>query len=338
MIWLARYSRFVAASTFLLIIAGGLVTSQDYGLAVPDWPKSYGMWMPPMEGGVLYEHGHRMVAAFVGLLTVILAVWLWMKEPRKWVRLLGLIALLVVIVQGILGGVTVLLGLAKRVSVIHATLAQTFFSIIVCLALFTSLDWRQGRWEGRLACDGRRRFPYLILFTTVLIYFQLILGAWMRHSEAAMAIPDFPLAFGRLIPEFANSRIAIHFAHRCNALLILILITWQLAAVLRSFRRESRLLVPAILWFVLVLCQITLGGFAIWTFLSVPVVTAHVAVGALILATGLILTMRTFRLFRSEGFMEMGSTYRSSEGIKSSAEGVRSGNHTGQPTSVYGRL
>src|SRR3990172_4346539 len=121
--WLGRYTKLLAAATFLLIIAGGLVTSQDYGLAVPDWPRSYGQWMPPMQGGVLYEHGHRMVAATVGFLTIILAVWLQLREQRKWVRVLGVIALLAVIVQGVLGGVTVLLGLAKRVSVIHATLA-----------------------------------------------------------------------------------------------------------------------------------------------------------------------------------------------------------------------
>lgn len=299
MTWLSRYSRFVAVSTFFLIIAGGLVTSQDYGLAVPDWPKSYGMWMPPMEGGVLFEHGHRMIAAFVGLLTVILAVWLWLKEPRKWVRVLGMIAVLAVITQGVLGGVTVLLGLAKRVSVVHATLAQTFFAIMVILALVTSRDWRDGKWEGRLARDREDRFPYLVLGTTILIYLQLILGAWMRHSEAAMAIPDFPLAFGRLVPPFANGRIVIHFAHRCNALLILILISWDLIFVLRNYRLESRLVRPAILWMGLVIVQITLGAFAIWTYLSVPVVTSHVAVGALILATGIILTMRAFRLFRT---------------------------------------
>src|SRR5215470_4697359 len=103
--WLNRYLKLLVFATFLLIIAGGLVTSTDSGLAVPDWPKSYGMWMPPMVGGVFFEHGHRMVASFVGFLTIILAIWLWRKEPRKWVRNLGIIALFMVILQGVLGGI-----------------------------------------------------------------------------------------------------------------------------------------------------------------------------------------------------------------------------------------
>src|SRR6185503_4005309 len=115
--WLHCYLKLLVFLTFCLLIAGGLVTSNDYGLAVPDWPKSYGMWMPPMIGGVLYEHGHRMVASFVGFLTVILTIWLWIKEPRKWVRILGSVALLAVIVQGVLGGLTVQFLLPTPISV-----------------------------------------------------------------------------------------------------------------------------------------------------------------------------------------------------------------------------
>ena len=189
--WLHRYTKFLAFATFLLIIAGGLVTSNDYGLAVPDWPKSYGMWMPPMIGGVLYEHGHRMIAAFVGFLTVILAGWLLWKESRKWVRVLGVVALLAVILQGVLGGITVLYFLPTPISVMHATLAQTFFSLIVSLTLFTSPEWSRGGSETRSYTVGR--LPVLFTVTTAAIYLQLILGAWMRHSKAALAIPDFPL-------------------------------------------------------------------------------------------------------------------------------------------------
>src|SRR5688572_32734479 len=122
--WLNYYLRFMVLATLFLIVAGGLVTSQDYGLAVPDWPKSYGMWFPPMIGGVFYEHGHRMIAGFVGILTVIMTAWLWWKEPRKWVRIFGTLALLSVIAQAVLGGITVLYFLPTWVSTLHATLAQ----------------------------------------------------------------------------------------------------------------------------------------------------------------------------------------------------------------------
>jgi cytochrome c oxidase assembly protein subunit 15 len=293
-VWLHRFTRFLAVMTFLLIIVGGLVTSNDYGLAVPDWPKSYGMWMPPMIGGVLYEHGHRMVASFVGFLTVILTIWLWIKEPRKWVRILGSIALLAVITQGVLGGLTVLFLLPTPISVMHATLAQTFFCIVASLVLFTS---KEGIDPIRPPdqFENHSAMPQLFAFTTISIYLQLILGAWMRHSKAALAIPDFPLAFGRVIPVFSTPEIAIHFAHRVNALIVLAMITTTWVSVFRFFRSQPKLMRPATLLFGLVLVQIVLGAFTVWTATAVPVATAHVAVGALVLATSLVLTLRGYR-------------------------------------------
>ena len=131
---LHAYAVFTAFCTFLLIIAGALVTGNDAGLSVPDWPLSYGKLMPPMVGGIFYEHGHRMVAATVGLLTVVLAFWLWRAEPRRWVRRLGWVALATVVAQGVLGGITVLFYLPVAVSVAHACLAQIFFCLVVgCL-------------------------------------------------------------------------------------------------------------------------------------------------------------------------------------------------------------
>src|SRR5829696_7564454 len=124
--WLHRFAVLLAVCTLLLVIAGASVTSNQAGLSVPDWPLSYGQVMPEMEGGVFYEHGHRMIASFVGFLTVILAIWLWRSEPRPWLRRLGLIALAAVIVQGVLGGMTVLFMLPKAVSISHACLAQLF--------------------------------------------------------------------------------------------------------------------------------------------------------------------------------------------------------------------
>ncbi|MGH7565333.1 MAG: COX15/CtaA family protein, partial [Gemmatimonadota bacterium] len=141
---LGVYTKLVAGCTFLLLLAGGMVTSTGSGLAVPDWPLSFGRVMPAMEGGVLYEHGHRMVATFVGALIVVEALWLWRAEPRRWVRMLGWIALGGVIVQGILGGLTVLLGLPDPVSVSHAALAEIVFGITVTIAVARSRSWLAG--------------------------------------------------------------------------------------------------------------------------------------------------------------------------------------------------
>jgi heme a synthase len=282
-------------ATLLLIVAGSLVTSQDYGLAVPDWPKSYGMWFPPMIGGVFYEHGHRMVAGLVGMLTVIMTIWLWMKEPRKWVRVLGTVALLSVILQAVLGGITVLYFLPTWVSTFHATLAQTFFCMIVTLAIVTS-RW----WIGDVARAPRSQASPTRGFAiaTTLIYLQLILGSWMRHSAAALAIPDFPLAFGHLIPPFNSKEIAIHFAHRVGALIVFVAISCNALVVIRSYRQNQALIRPSLLLLVLVVVQITLGALTVLTKTAVFFATLHVIVGAIILATSLVLTVRSARIFQ----------------------------------------
>src|SRR5256885_5307939 len=179
--WLARYAAFVAFATFLLIIAGALVTSNDAGLSVPDWPTSFGSFrMPRMVGGVKYEHGHRMIAGSVGLLTIVLALWLWETDERKWVRGVGGNAVLAVVAQAVLGGITVLFYLPAPVSVGHACLAQLFFSITVSLALFTRYDWRwdQPRIEDPRTPSLRR----LTAGTTAANFLQLMLGAAFRHN------------------------------------------------------------------------------------------------------------------------------------------------------------
>jgi cytochrome c oxidase assembly protein subunit 15 len=289
--WLNRYLKLLVFATFCLLIAGGLVTSTDSGLAVPDWPKSYGMWMPPMVGGVLYEHGHRMVASFVGFLTVILAVWIGIKEKRKWMKVLGFVALAAVITQGVLGGITVLYLLPLPISVAHATLAQSFFCLVVSLKYFTSNEWKTD--PKRISAPAAHRNIFIIM--AALVYIQLILGGIVRHSGAALAIPDFPLANGRLIPEFTTSEIAIHFLHRIGAVLVLI---WSFVTgwlVFKNYRNESRFTRPTILLILLVLAQIGIGGWTVLSKTAIPIATAHVAVGALILATTVVLVLRSFR-------------------------------------------
>ena len=177
---LHRYAIATAIATFLLLIAGGLVTSTDSGLAVPDWPLSYGMWFPPMVGGILYEHGHRMIAGVVGIMILVLAIWLRNVEPRRWVRWLGYSAFGAVILQALLGGVTVLLLLPPRVSIAHACLGQTVFCLVVGLAWCTTPGWssalpQEGNWQPRM-------LAFLGVGIALLTALQLLLGAIIRHT------------------------------------------------------------------------------------------------------------------------------------------------------------
>jgi heme A synthase len=217
MIWLHRYAKLVAACTVLLIAAGGMVTSTGSGLAVPDWPNTYGWFMFsfPFEkwvGGIFYEHGHRLIASTVGFLTIILALWTWIAEPRRWVRWLGVTALGAVILQGLLGGLTVLLLLPPAVSIGHAGLAQLFFCITVSLAIFTSPTWKT---ITNAVVDPM--LQRVVLTTTILVYCQILIGATMRHTAAGLAIPDFPLMFGRCHRVRASRRRIVRDAeHSCN--------------------------------------------------------------------------------------------------------------------------
>jgi heme a synthase len=293
-ILLHRFAVFVAIATVVLIYVGGLVTSTDSGLSVPDWPLSYGQVFPRMVGGVFYEHGHRMVAATVGLLTVILAVWIWKRDPRKWVRRVGLLALLAVICQGLLGGITVLLMLPAAVSVGHAALAQVFLCLTVSLAVFTSRGWRSR--QPILEDSGAPRLRVLTVVTTAAVYGQILLGALVRHTGSGLAIPDFPLAFGRLVPEFLSRQILIHYMHRVGALAVTICVIWVVTAVMRRHSSEPWLTRPAILLACALATQITLGAETVWSGKAVVPATLHVAGGATTLALSVLLTLRVYRL------------------------------------------
>jgi len=127
---LHRFSQFTAGATLILIVAGGLVTSTGSGLAVPDWPLSFGTLFPEMTGGVLYEHGHRLIAGTVALLAIALMIWILKKETRRWVKVIAVTAVAAVLCQALLGGLTVLFRLPTPISVSHACLAQLFFCLI----------------------------------------------------------------------------------------------------------------------------------------------------------------------------------------------------------------
>src|SRR5262245_42338082 len=194
------FAAMVAASTAVLIFAGGLVTSTGSGLSVPDWPNTYGwfMWTFPlsrMVGGIFYEHLHRLVASTVGFLIVVLAIWLWRAEPRPWVRRLGYLALAAVVTQGILGGITVLWYLPDAISIAHASLAQIVFCLTTTIALVTSRGWQHGYGSRlRLPAPGSRlpakdnTLERIAILTTATIYIQIVIGATMRHTGAMLAI------------------------------------------------------------------------------------------------------------------------------------------------------
>ncbi len=292
--WLHRYAKFVSAATVLLLVAGGLVTSTGSGLAVPDWPTSYGwdMFTFPMRhmvGGIFYEHGHRLIASGVGFLTIILALWLWKAEPRRWMRVLGTTALATVCVQGLLGGLTVLYFLPTPVSTAHAGLAQIFFCLTIAIALFTSRGWTDPADEP--VDDHMLRL--VATTTTALVYLQIIVGATMRHSDAGLAIPDFPLVFGGILPPEWTPKIAIHYAHRIGALIVTLAIAATVSHVWYHHSRRPELRGPALALACLVLTQVALGAFVVWSQKNVTINTAHVVVGALTLATSLVLTLRS---------------------------------------------
>src|SRR5271166_6975473 len=239
---LHRFAVFTACATLVLIVAGALVTSNDAGLSVPDWPTSFGSFykIPLMVGGIKYEHGHRMVAEFIGLLTIILAVWTWRVEKRRWLRVLGLGALATVIAQGILGGLTVLFFLPAPISSAHAAVAQTFFCIAVAIAVFTGQRWVQE--QPRTEFDQRRPALFtLTLLSIFVLYVQLILGAMFRHHGLSW------------------------WPHVINAAVVAFVLSWTAIRALSQFWKIEAVRRPAILLVSLLIAQLCLGLAAFFT-------------------------------------------------------------------------
>jgi len=278
--WLHRYAIALAVCTLFLVVAGASVTSKQAGLSVPDWPLSYGQVMPQMTGGVFFEHGHRMVATFVGLLTIGLAIWLARAEQRAWMRKLGWTALGAVIVQGLLGGLTVKLLLPPAVSVSHACLAQLFFSTTVAIAIFTSQSWRRG---AEIVEDyGKPSLRSLAVVIPVLVLAQIALGAAFRHG-AMTVLP-----------------------HILGAMVVAAAILIVCAFVLHQFPEHRSLRPAAITLMAMTFAQVLLGIGAYYTRLDaaknpvamVVVTVAHVATGALTLASSVALAIQIRRNVR----------------------------------------
>jgi heme a synthase len=293
---LHRFSKVVVASTILLLLAGSLVTSTGSGLSVPDWPTTYGWNMftfPPSKwvGGIFYEHGHRLIASTVGFLTILLAVWLWIADPRRWMKWLGVSALGAVILQGALGGLTVLFFLPTTISSAHAGLAEIFFCMTVAIALFTSRSWLD---EGHAVNDATLR--RVATATTTVIYAQILVGAVMRHSDAGLAIPDFPWMFGHLIPDHWDPKIAVHFAHRVGALIVTLSVIATSGHIWYHHPKRSELTRPAALMLLLVATQVTLGALTVLSQRDVWINSVHLVNGALVLATSIVITLRSWQV------------------------------------------
>lgn len=298
--WVHRFAVVLACLVVLLIAAGGLVKSKEAGLSVPDWPLSYGSLNPPRWWeieNVRAEHGHRLIAGTVALLTVALAIAVSRRDPRRWLRRLSWAAVAAVFIQALLGGLTVLYFLPTPISVSHAGLAQLFLCLVVMIAAATSRWWR----DGPTPLPAAPRVFALARATTVAVYLQILVGAVMRHTGAGLAIPDFPLAFGRLIPPSFDFGIAVHFTHRVGALVVTALVVWTVVRVWREAADEIRLRRPAAALLVLVFVQIALGATVVLSSKAVLPNTVHVATGAMVLAMSLLVTLRAWRL-RQAGF------------------------------------
>lgn len=373
--WLYRFAVLTALATLGLIGLGGLVTSHEAGMSVPDWPNSYGYNMflfPPSKwiGGILYEHTHRLWASMVGLLVVILMRWLGGKQCRRplaivgalellaglaifafwptqkatggfltgigglvlvaalvWFRnekspaplpQLGWLAFALVQVQGLLGGLRVVL-FKDQIGIFHATLAQLFFVLLCAIALLLSKFWMRlenTRRETHIAEHSKSYLQIFFLVTTVLILFQLILGATMRHQHAGLSIRDFPLAYGKIWPATDPASVArynadrievtdynpitafqiqLQMVHRLVAMLILIAVAVCAWRAWRKFSSRSPLTKIAAFWLFLILCQVALGAATVLTGKAADIATAHVLVGALSLATGAMLSIIALR-------------------------------------------
>jgi cytochrome c oxidase assembly protein subunit 15 len=271
------------------------VTSNDAGLSVPDWPTSYGWNMftfPPSMwvANIFYEHGHRLIASSVGFLTIVLAVWLWAVETRAWLRWLGVAALAAVVGQGLLGGITVLFYLPPVVSTAHAGLAEIFFSMTVAIALFMSPGWNA---DAPSVDDQRLR--HMATATTIAIYGQILVGATMRHTGAGLAIPDFPLMFGRIVPDHWNAWIAIHFVHRVGAMVVAAMAIVTSVYVWRHHRDRVDLTRTSLLIITFIVLQVTLGALTVLGRRQPWINSLHVVVGAVVLTTSLVITLWSWR-------------------------------------------
>lgn len=324
---LRRYTKFLCAITLCLIALGALVKSTESGLSVPDWPTTYGKFMfayplNKMAGGIKYEHTHRMLASIVGLLTLFLTIWLIrIKKIPAWIKRLGIFAFLTVVLQGVLGGLTVLYFLPVWLSTFHGVLAQTFFLIVILIAYALSVE-RHKRWNIEEE-SYNQKFLQLALLLMGLVFVQLIIGNVMRHDQAGLAIPDFPTMGWTFFPTFDQAwlnrinawrfennldpvnigQVMIHLLHRCWAFLILINIL-LLNNVAYKKCLDRPLILKTLYWLnIAIILQITLGISTVLSHKEAYTTTTHVTMGAIVLGLSLLMVLRaspmTWRQFKA---------------------------------------
>jgi heme a synthase len=336
--FLNGFALLVTAGVIGLIALGGLVTSHGAGMAVPDWPNSFGynMFLFPVSrwvDGIFFEHTHRLVASLVGLLTIGLFVLTLFIEDRKWVKWLAGIALVSVIIQGVLGGLRVtqanaLLGL------FHGCLAQAFLALVAVIALVTTKFWRGLKSDS----PGLSRLRFWTIFVTGMIFLQLILGASMRHAHAALSIPDFPTVYGGFVPPMSPAAIAkineiratltpplaptsahligLQYLHRIWAVLIVTAILMVSISFVRRRDLPVQVRAGAIAWILLVVMQFCLGMWTIWSNKAADVATAHQVCGALTLTVGVLLSLLVSMLIDSSPRSRLSPRIDSSEVLR----------------------
>jgi heme a synthase len=279
-----KFAVFVVFWTILLLTAGALVTSNDAALAVPDWPKSFGTFFPSMNGGVLYEHSHRVIAAVLGLLSIALAVLVWRKDERRWLRWFCAAAVLGIAAQGVLGGQVVIQLLHYWLPVMHACFAQIVFAALLSIAVFTSRWWVSD--QPQIDDSGSPSVRTLAIANAAVIYFQVILGAGFRHQD----MPIWP--------------------HMVGALIVLGMIIWTAAVLRRRFEKSREISKVRILLHAILGTQLLLGIGAYWSRLAtahapqpmpvmVTLTVLHTVVGALLFATSVLLVLLCYRLVPS---------------------------------------
>ena len=304
-----------AFATFLLIVVGGLVTSKGAGMSVPDWPTTYGynMFLFPYSrwvGGIFWEHSHRLIASGVGFLALLLAGVTFWKEQRVWVRWLALSAVILVILQGVLGGLRVTL-YKDQLGIFHAVLAQSFLGLLLVIAAVTGRGFLAGKWTGDAAAFSLRRLGIAALFLT---YFQLGIAATIRHQHAPLAIRDFPAAYGRLFPDTSAAALArinaereaarlapvtaaqiqLQMTHRFGAVALLLVVIAFVARAVKVTPLGHWLRGWGLLWCGAILLQVLLGALTIWFNKAADVATAHMALGALLTAFAILIVFRLF--------------------------------------------
>lgn len=278
------FAVFTACAAFVVITAGALVTSNDAGLSVPDWPTSFGylVKVPRFVGGIRYEWSHRMVAGTLVTLTLAIAIWTLLVERRRWLRWLAVGAFCTVIAQAILGGLTVLFLQPPAVSTAHATVAQTFFCIAVAIAVFTGRKWIEE--QPQVEFDSRRPSLYTLTWLSIFVlYVQLILGGMFRHHGMSW------------------------WPHVLHAGIVAFVLAWTAVRALSVYSRIEAVRRPAIIMLSLLIVQLCLGFTAFLTRVAwgkdavqpelpmVAATVAHVAVGALLLATTVVLAIQVWR-------------------------------------------